>query len=117
MRFYISRHAEEELDRRAIPRDFLDSVLSRRAELFVGWVSVSVTHAGVGFRSSTATYVCSHLIVFTYLRNPQQIVEDRDGKKVYQSQFMFKNDKTYLVRAVIADNTKPAIVITVYRTS
>jgi hypothetical protein len=67
----------KELERRGIPRDFLDSLL----------------------------------------QNPQQIVEDRDGKKAYQSQFEFENGKTYLVRAIVADNTKPAIVLTVYRTS
>ncbi len=77
MSFYISRHAEEELERREIPREFLDSVL----------------------------------------QNPQQIAEDRDGKKAYQSQFVFENGKTYLVRAIVADITKPAIVLTVYRTS
>jgi hypothetical protein len=77
MSFYITRHAEEELERRGIPREFLDSVL----------------------------------------QNPQQIVEDRDGKKAYQSQFKFENGKTYLVRAIVADNTQPAIVLTVYRTS
>jgi Domain of unknown function (DUF4258) len=76
MSFYISRHAQEEQQRRNIPPDFLESVLS----------------------------------------NPQQIVEDRDGKKAYQSQFEFENGKTYLVRAIVADNTKPAIVVTVYRT-
>ncbi len=27
--------------------------LSREAQLFVGWVSGSVTHAGVGFHAST----------------------------------------------------------------
>ena len=77
MSFYISRHAEEELERRSIPREFLDSVL----------------------------------------QNPQQIVEDRDGKKAYQSLFVFENGKTYLVRAIVADNTNPVIVLTVYRTS
>jgi hypothetical protein len=77
MSFYISRHAEEELERREIPRKFLDLIL----------------------------------------QNPQQIVEDRNGKKVYQSQFVFENGKTYLVRAIVADNTKPVIVLTVYRTS
>ncbi len=51
------------------------------------------------------------------LRNPQQIVEDKEGKKAYQSQFEFENGKIYLVRAIVADNTKPAIVVTVYRTS
>jgi hypothetical protein len=49
------------------------------------------------------------------LQNPQQIVEDR-GKEVYQSQMEFEDGKTYLVRAVVA-KTKPAIVVTVYRTS
>ena len=51
------------------------------------------------------------------LRNPQQIVEDKEGKKAYQSQFEFENGKIYLVRAIVADNTRPAIVVTVYRTS
>ncbi|KAM3095571.1 DUF4258 domain-containing protein [Phormidesmis sp. 146-35] len=77
MSFYISRHAEEERERREIPREFLDEVL----------------------------------------QSPQQIVDDRDGKKAYQSQFEFGNGKTYLVRAIVADNTEPAIVITIYRTS
>ncbi|MBW4620504.1 MAG: DUF4258 domain-containing protein [Cyanosarcina radialis HA8281-LM2] len=74
MSFYISRHAEEELERRGIQREFLDSVLS----------------------------------------DPQQIVEDRDGKRAYQSQFLFENGKTYLVRAIVADNTSPAIVLTAF---
>ncbi|MBW4516652.1 MAG: DUF4258 domain-containing protein [Timaviella obliquedivisa GSE-PSE-MK23-08B] len=52
----------------------------------------------------------------TVLNNPQQIVENRDGKKAYQSQIEFENGKVYLVRAIISDNTNPAIVITVYRT-
>jgi hypothetical protein len=77
MSFYISRHAEEELERRGIPRLFLDLVL----------------------------------------QNPQQIVEDRDGRKAYQSQLEFENGKTYLVRAIVSENTNPAIVLTVYRTS
>jgi Domain of unknown function (DUF4258) len=51
------------------------------------------------------------------LGNPQQIVEDKEGKKAYQSQFEFENGKIYLVRAIVADNTRPAIVVTVYRTS
>jgi len=51
------------------------------------------------------------------LQSPQQIVDDRAGKKAYPSQVVFENGKTYLVRAIVADNTNPAIVITVYRTS
>lgn len=76
MSFYISRHAEEERERRNIPPEVLEAVL----------------------------------------QNPQQIVQDKD-KKAYQSQIQFENGKTYLVRAIVADNTNPAIVITVYRTS
>ena len=33
--------------------DLPDILLSREAQLFVGWVSGSVTHAGVGFHAST----------------------------------------------------------------
>jgi hypothetical protein len=77
MSFYISRHAEEERERREIPREYLDAVL----------------------------------------QSPQQIVDDRNEKKAYQSQFEFENGKIYLVRAIIADSTDPAIVITIYRTS
>ena len=57
MEYYISRHAEEERERRGIPREFLESE----------W------------------------------QNPQQIVEDKEGKKAYQSQFEFENGKIYLV--------------------
>ncbi|HAZ43201.1 MAG TPA: hypothetical protein DDW76_38520 [Cyanobacteria bacterium UBA11369] len=77
MRFQLSRHAQEQLERRGIPTEFLDSVL----------------------------------------QTPQQIVDEQESKKVYQSQFLFENGKTYLVRAIIMDNTNPAIVLTVYKTS
>jgi Domain of unknown function (DUF4258) len=77
MGFCISSRAEEERDRRGIPRELLDSVL----------------------------------------KEPQQIVEGQEGEKVYQSQFKFENDKIYLIRAIVTDQTKPANVVTVYRTS
>jgi hypothetical protein len=35
--------------------------LSREAQLFVGWVSGSVTHAGVGFHASTQPTFCKHI--------------------------------------------------------
>ena len=43
------------------------SSLSRWAQSFVGWVSDSVTHAGVGFRASTASYSIFNSITPTYL--------------------------------------------------
>jgi Domain of unknown function (DUF4258) len=51
------------------------------------------------------------------LKNPQQIIEDTEGKRIYQSQVSVTIGKTYLIRAVVSEKTKPAIVITVYKTS
>ena len=42
--------------------------LSREAQLFVGWVSGSVTHAGVGFHASTQPTFILYLIPPTHLR-------------------------------------------------
>ncbi|REJ48166.1 MAG: hypothetical protein DWQ53_06785 [Microcystis flos-aquae DF17] len=42
-------------------------VLSREAKLFVGWVSGSVTHAGVGFHASTQPTFILYLIPPTHL--------------------------------------------------
>ena len=42
-------------------------VISREAQLFVGWVSGSVTHAGVGFHASTQPTFILYLIPPTYL--------------------------------------------------
>ena len=41
--------------------------LSREAQLFVGWVSGSVTHAGVGFHASTQPTFILYLIPPTHL--------------------------------------------------
>ncbi|TRU96354.1 MAG: hypothetical protein EWV74_19045 [Microcystis wesenbergii Mw_QC_S_20081001_S30] len=43
------------------------SLLSREAQLFVGWVSGSVTHAGVGFHASTQPTFILYLIPPTHL--------------------------------------------------
>lgn len=51
------------------------------------------------------------------LRNPQQIIAEPDGKKVYQSQLDFGEGKIFLLRAVVDDTIDPAMVVTVYRTS
>lgn len=76
MNYKLSKHAEEELSRRRIPRDLLDSVL----------------------------------------RNPQQIVPEREPKKAYQSQLDFGSGKVFLLRAIVDDTVDPAVVVTVYRT-
>jgi len=77
MKFKLSRHALEEIERRGIPRDLLDQVL----------------------------------------QNPQQILPERDGKKIYQSQVEFGESKLFLLRAIVNDAVEPAVVVTVYRTS
>ena len=48
-------------------------LLSSWANSNVGWVSDSVTHAGVGFRPSTSTYSVLRLIGTSYLE-----IFDRD---------------------------------------
>ena len=55
-------------------------------------------------------------LVESVLDNPQQIVTERDGRKVYQSQLDFGNGKVFLLRVIVAD-VDPKVVITVYRTS
>ena len=77
MKFRLSRHALEEIERRGIPRDLLDQVL----------------------------------------QSPQQILPERDGKKIYQSQVEFGGSKLFLLRAFVNDAVEPAVVVTVYRTS
>ncbi|GCL51742.1 hypothetical protein NIES3804_33230 [Microcystis aeruginosa NIES-3804] len=45
----------------------LGNAISREAQLFVGWVSGSVTHAGVGFHASTQPTFILYLIPPTHL--------------------------------------------------
>jgi len=77
MTFTLSRHAQEEIQRRAIPLALLESVL----------------------------------------QHPQQVVPAQGGKKAYQSQLDLGGGRIFLLRAIVADNVDPAIVVTVYRTS
>jgi hypothetical protein len=77
MDFYISRHAEEQCERRGISREILDAVL----------------------------------------QTPEQVIDDAEEKRIYQSQVYFVSGKTYLIRAIVSEKTNPAIVITVYKTS
>ena len=51
------------------------------------------------------------------LNNPQQVIPEKVGRKAYQSQVDFGSGKIFLLRAIVADNLDPAVVVTVYRTS
>ncbi|MBE9059173.1 DUF4258 domain-containing protein [Sphaerospermopsis sp. LEGE 08334] len=55
--------------------------------------------------------------VESVLDNPQQIIIEREGRKVYQSKVDFGNGKIFLLRIIVADDIDPKVVITVYRTS
>jgi len=49
------------------------------------------------------------------LKDPQQLIEQPDGKKVYQSQLDFEGGKIFLLRDVVAELADSALVVTVYR--
>jgi Domain of unknown function (DUF4258) len=76
MKFELSRHARQELQRRSVPIKLLEPVLN----------------------------------------NPQQIIQQPDGKKVYQSQLDFGDGKIFLLRAVVVELNELNLVVTVYRT-
>jgi hypothetical protein len=59
----------------------------------------------------------SQRMVDDVLANPQQIVDTPDGKKAYQSQVDFGGGRIFLVRAIVAEDVDPNLVVTVYRTS
>jgi len=50
------------------------------------------------------------------MKNPQQIIEQPDAKKVYQSQIDFGGGKIFLLRAIVIEFADSAMVVTVYRT-
>ncbi len=77
MKFVLSRHAEEEVARRQIPRTWLEGVLE----------------------------------------NPQQRLSQPGGKEILQSRLESGDGRMYLVRAVVAIDKDPPLVVTVYRTS
>ncbi|MCT7984196.1 DUF4258 domain-containing protein [Laspinema sp. A4] len=77
MNFIFSNHALEELQRRGLQQNMVESGLN----------------------------------------NLQQIIEEKEGRKAYQSQVDFGGSKIYLVRVIVADDIDPAVVITAYRTS
>ncbi|TRT81087.1 MAG: hypothetical protein EWV83_00420 [Microcystis sp. M_OC_Ca_00000000_S217Cul] len=53
-------------------------VLSRKAQLFVGWVNGSVTHAGVGFHASTQPTFILYLIPPTHLLEKFRLIFDHE---------------------------------------
>jgi len=77
MEFRLSRHAEEEMTRRRIPRALVDSVLER----------------------------------------PHQRLPQAGAKEILQSRVEAEDGRIYLVRAVVATDREPPLVITVYRTT
>ena len=50
------------------------------------------------------------------LQSPQQIIDQEASVKVYQSKVLI-GTTTFLLRAVVAHDTDPPLVITVYRTT
>lgn len=58
----------------------------------------------------------SREIVELVLTQPQQIIPQEPGKKIFQSQLDCGAGKIFLVRVVLAHATSPPVVVTVYRT-
>ena len=56
-------------------------------------------------------------IVEDVLLNPREIIEEEEGKNVYQGVRQFSNGKNYLVRVFVNVEADPNVIITVYRTS
>jgi len=57
-------------------------------------------------------------IIQSILTNPDQIVEIRQGRSVYQSKVQFDaSNKMYLIRVFIDIDREPPEVVTAYRTS
>jgi hypothetical protein len=59
----------------------------------------------------------SAALVDTVLQNPQQIVSDRFGNTVCQSQVGSGSAKAFRLRVVLNTKVDPPLVITVYRTA
>jgi len=51
------------------------------------------------------------------LDSPEQRIMQSDDKEILQSRFADDNGRIYLVRAVVAVDKDPPVVVTVYRTS
>lgn len=77
MRYRLSRHAQQEFERRGISLAQLESVLN----------------------------------------HPQQVVPDRKGRTVYQSQVDRGDGKMVLIRVIVVENADAVLVVTAYRTT
>ena len=44
------------------------------------------------------------------LEAPQQVIEERGGRKAYQSQVAFEGCKLYLLRAIVLDSIEPGVL-------
>jgi len=77
MRYRLSQHARQELERRGISLTQLESVLN----------------------------------------HPQQIVPDKKGRTVYQSQVDPGDGKMVLLRVIVVGNAGDVLVVTAYRTT
>jgi hypothetical protein len=54
--------------------------------------------------------------VHAVLTSPGQVVQERNGRRCYQSRTTFA-DGQFLLRVIVVDTVEPAVVVTVYRTS
>jgi hypothetical protein len=59
----------------------------------------------------------SQALVESVVNAPQQVVSEKEGRKVYQSKIGFGSGKTFLLRVIVVDDIDPAVVITVYKIS
>ena len=76
MDFRFSKHAEQEIIRRGIPREFVEQTLQQ----------------------------------------PQQVIHSGERKLTYQSKVSF-GGRVFLLRAIVAHDVEPPLVVTVYRTT
>ena len=77
MRYRLSQHGRQELERRGISLAQLESVLN----------------------------------------HPQQVVADRKGRTVFQSQVDRGDGKMVLIRAIVVGDADDVVVVTAYRTT
>ena len=55
-------------------------------------------------------------LVESVLEKPQQITAEQHGKRAYQSKVDFGGGRIFLLRAIVAADREPPVVVTVYRT-
>ncbi|MBF0181460.1 MAG: DUF4258 domain-containing protein [Magnetococcales bacterium] len=56
-------------------------------------------------------------LVRTILREPHQVVEERESLVAFQSRIRFEEDRWFLIRVLVNPLVDPVVVVTVYRTS